>query len=56
MPDTRVPDDWEMERDRQRGLFVCQCPTPRPVLLPMWADYECGRCGRKVIKWNEEAP
>lgn len=34
---------------RDQGHLVCRCSTPEPIWLRLWADYECGRCGKAMV-------
>ena len=53
MTDTRLPTDWEMTRLRDMGLLICHCANPKMVHLPLWDDYQCGRCGRAIL-WSPD--
>ena len=47
---TRVYSDRKLLVLQVKGWLVCQCPEPELVWLPQWRDWECARCGKKVMR------
>ena len=49
MTSTREYPTDLLRRQRDAGLLVCHCRTPRPEPLALWNAQQCIRCGRQVL-------
>ena len=55
MADTRpLPSDYAHQRDRDAGLYICQCPVPDPTPVWLFATVQCQRCLRPILRHTQQ--